>query len=76
MNIRRIPSNSKDCLRSRDRDAVVIEAKEVMQPLTRCPEEFIRDPYVMEFLRLPPMVRLVNRSGTVSEKNRPTPDPN
>ncbi len=73
---RSIPSISKDCSRSRDRDAVVSEAKEVTQPLTRCPEEFIRDPYVLEFLRLHPMVRLVNRSDTASENPRSTPDPN
>ncbi len=38
---------------SRDRDAVVTEAKEVTPPLTRRPEEFIRDPYVLEFLQIP-----------------------
>ena len=40
-------------LASRDRDAVVSEAKEMMQPLVRRPEEFIRDPYVLEFLQIP-----------------------
>lgn len=40
-------------LASRDRDAVVTEAKEVTQPLARRPEEFIRDPYVLEFLQIP-----------------------
>jgi hypothetical protein len=54
----------------------VSEAKEVTQPLTRRPEEFIRDPYVLGFLRMPPMVRLVNRSDTASENPRPIPDPN
>jgi hypothetical protein len=54
----------------------VSEAKVVTQPLTRRPEEFIRDLYVLEFLRLPPMVRLVNRSDTASENPRPTPDQN
>ncbi len=39
-------------LTSRDRDAVTTEAKEVTQPLTRRPEEFIRDPYVLEFLQI------------------------
>ena len=29
------------------------EAKEVTQPLARRPEEFIRDPYVLEFLHIP-----------------------
>ncbi len=40
-------------LASRDRKAVVTEAKEVTQPLTGRPEEFIRDPYVLEFLQIP-----------------------
>ncbi len=40
-------------LASRDREEVVSEAKEVTQPLTRRPEEFIRDPYVLEFLHIP-----------------------
>ena len=29
------------------------EAKEVTHPLTRRPEEFIKDPYVLEFLQIP-----------------------
>jgi predicted nuclease of restriction endonuclease-like (RecB) superfamily len=40
-------------LASRDREVVVSEAKEVTQPLARRPEEFIRDPYVLEFLHIP-----------------------
>jgi predicted nuclease of restriction endonuclease-like (RecB) superfamily len=40
-------------LTSRDRDAVMSEAKEVTQPLAKRPEEFIRDPYVLEFLQIP-----------------------
>jgi predicted nuclease of restriction endonuclease-like (RecB) superfamily len=40
-------------LASRDREAVVTEAREVTQPLTGRPEEFIRDPYVLEFLQIP-----------------------
>jgi len=31
----------------------VTEAKEVTHPLTRRPEEFIKDPYVLEFLQIP-----------------------
>jgi len=38
---------------SRDRDVVVTEAKEVTKTLSRRPEEFIRDPYVLEFLANP-----------------------
>ncbi|MFA7304286.1 MAG: DUF1016 N-terminal domain-containing protein [Methanoregula sp.] len=37
-------------IRSRDRDVVVTEAKEVTKTHSRRPEEFIRDPYVLEFL--------------------------
>lgn len=40
-------------LASRDRDAVITEAKEVTHPLAKRPEEFIRDPYVLEFLQIP-----------------------
>jgi predicted nuclease of restriction endonuclease-like (RecB) superfamily len=48
-------------LASRDRDTVVTEAKEVTQALTRRPEEFIRDPYVLEFLRIPPSSSFLER---------------
>lgn len=40
-------------LASRDRDAVMSEAKEITRPLATHPEDFIRDPYVLEFLHIP-----------------------
>ena len=40
-------------LKSRSRAAVIAEAKEATQSLTTRPEDFIRDPYVLEFLQIP-----------------------
>ncbi|MFA5269270.1 MAG: PDDEXK nuclease domain-containing protein [Methanoregula sp.] len=48
-------------LASRDRDTVVSEAKEVTQPLAKRPEEFIRDPYVLEFLQIPTTTSYLER---------------
>lgn len=48
-------------LTSRDRDAVMTDAKEVTQPLVKRPEEFIRDPYVLEFLQIPTSASYLER---------------
>jgi predicted nuclease of restriction endonuclease-like (RecB) superfamily len=40
-------------LMSRDKTAVIEEMQEKTEPLTTLPEDFIKDPYVLEFLGMP-----------------------
>lgn len=48
-------------LASRDREEVATEATEVTSALARRPEEFIRDPYVLEFLQIPESASYLER---------------
>ncbi|WAC05860.1 MAG: PDDEXK nuclease domain-containing protein [Methanoregula sp.] len=48
-------------LKSRSRDAVIAEAKEATQSLATRPEDFIRDPYVLEFLQIPESLSYLER---------------
>ena len=61
-------------LMSRDKTPVVDEMVEKTEPLAPLPEDFIKDPYVLEFLQMPDahQFREGNSSRPSSENSRPS----